>query len=91
VLYVPLPFRSISKWIQGYNLLKLMAVKRRNLKERASTLLLDNGTNPLPLQQVTLTAALICLHHLASNQGNKYSLVLLHVLLRFDKKNLRLS
>jgi hypothetical protein len=34
VLYVPLPFRSISKWIQGYNLLKLMAVKRRNLKEK---------------------------------------------------------
>jgi len=34
VLYVPLPFHSISKWIQGYNLLKLMAVKRRNLKEK---------------------------------------------------------
>ena len=31
LLYVPSPFRSISKWVQGYNLLKLMAVKRRNL------------------------------------------------------------
>jgi hypothetical protein len=60
-------------------------------RKRASTLLLDNGTNRLPLQQVTLTADLICLHHQASNQGNKYSLIQLHVLLRFDKKNSWLS
>lgn len=31
-------------------------------RKRASTLLLDNGANRLPSQQVTLTNALICLH-----------------------------
>lgn len=35
----------------------------QSLRKRASSLLLDNGANRLPLQQAALTDSLICHHH----------------------------